>query len=176
MPEPAQLHADDDPDESDLAGVPRAFVHSACGRGTQLSAAVVRRVLRDPFRLVGAGAQVWCAACGKAVRSADCRWHETGANVRDYYHRLIGRAYLASPWGWVGRFLLLYGAAGSLSLAVVLLVFALRGGEPILTAIVAAAGVGLVVGILAVGLAARVVAYRRCAKAYREAMGPNSGT
>ena len=172
MPEAADLHADADPDESDLADVPRVFRHAVCGKTTLATAAHVRRYLRDPYRLDGEVYLVWCSACGKRVKTADCRWTETGESVRSYFRRLVGRAYLASPWGWVGRFLLVYPAAAAVVLGVVVAVFAVKVRDPALTQLAATAGAVLLAAVLAGGFVVRILTYRRCADEYRAGEEP----
>lgn len=163
---PVHLHDPADPDESDLDGVPRAFVHSRCGGKTRLNAPSVRRYLRDPLRLMGVGASVWCASCRKNVRSADCRWVETGEGVRPYFRRLIGRAVSESPWGWAWRFLLLYGAVGLLGVGGAALAYWHKGGDADTARLIALVGLAFVAAFLLVAFPVRLLAYRRCVEEY----------
>lgn len=165
---PATLHAVDDPDESDLDGVPRVFVHGTCGRRTHLNANTVRSYLGDPFRLTGGGGVVWCAGCQKQARAADCEWVETGQNVGEYYRLLIGEAVVESPRGWWVRFLALYSVAGLAFVAIVTLAIWQGTRDTQLAKTVAAGGCVFVAAFIAVGFAYRHFIYRRYAAEYQE--------
>lgn len=153
--------------EYDLKGIPQVFSHKHCGEKTQMNPQSVRRYLRDPLRLVGVGSSVWCANCRKNVRSADCRWEETGESVEVYFRRLIGRAIAESPWSWVWRFLLLYSVLGLVAVGGAVLACWYKGGDADTTRLIGYIGAMVVVVFLMVAFPFRLLAYRRCAAEYR---------
>jgi hypothetical protein len=132
-----------------------------------LGAATVRRYLRDPFRLMGAGSSVWCAGCRKNCRAADCEWVETGGNVREYFRRLIGEAYLETPRAWWGRFFLAHAVIGLIGVGGVALAY-WKGFEDLATTKnIALGGLALVAIYTLIAFAVKTYQYRSFAARYR---------
>lgn len=65
--------------------MPRAFRHETCGKTTELPAALLATILRDPH-LVGDSAR--CAHCDRAVPLSDCTWVDTGQDLQSYLNEL----------------------------------------------------------------------------------------
>ena len=163
---PERLHAMTDPDETDLTPVPRTFVHSDCGQMTSLSAATVRRILQDPFRLRRAGSGVYCASCGRMVPAADCTWEPTGENVRTYFRRLIGESLTAAPYSWIGRFLFVWLIVAPFLIAVVPLAYLSYGGDRRTAEWISIAAAAAVLVGFVIKLAQTASTYRDCAREY----------
>lgn len=96
------VHANDDPDLSDLANVPKAYRHERCGKVTPNDVGITRNIHREPLKLMAGGDAAGCNHCPKdSYPSSEFTWVETGENVRDYYHALIAEEHLARPRAWL---------------------------------------------------------------------------
>lgn len=76
--------------QGSLDGVPRTYVHSACGVATEMPEEIVRSYLVNPF-LYDAD-ETFCCGCGDHVPYRECHWHETGENLQAYFDRLRSEA------------------------------------------------------------------------------------
>ncbi len=69
-----------------LDGVPRVYLHEACGRRTGMPEEIIRTYLKNPFTYMAD--RSFCTGCGKHVPCRELVWVETGENMQDYNDRL----------------------------------------------------------------------------------------
>lgn len=84
-----------------LKGVPRTYVHEACGAGTGMPEEIIRSYLANPF-LYSADA-TFCTGCGDHVPMRECVWVETGEDLQTYTDRLRAKARQKKRRGKVSK-------------------------------------------------------------------------
>jgi hypothetical protein len=171
---PPVIHDDDDEDESDLVNVPRSFIHDLCGKRTYMNAATVRHYHRDPFWLASQGDEAWCAGCQADCWSADCRWVETGGNMRTYLRGLVAEEHIAHPRAWIQPLLPRLGRIVGLTLLIAVGIAA-RGvlkGHFMLAAIVVAVGLSIALIATIIIAGPKYLSRRALVKEYLREFGP----
>jgi hypothetical protein len=75
----------EDREQSDLAGVPRVYVHTVCRVATEMPEDIIRSYLKDPYMHSD---NTFCCGCGIHVPLRQCVWTETGQDLQSYKDEL----------------------------------------------------------------------------------------
>lgn len=78
----------EDRESGDLEGVPRVYIHEACGATTVMPEEIVRSYLKNPFLY---NDFTFCTGCGDYFHEREFEWTETGQNLHEYKLRLKQR-------------------------------------------------------------------------------------
>jgi hypothetical protein len=73
-------------EQSSLDGVPRTYVHRACGHATGMPEEIIRSYLKNPYLYYSN--KTFCTGCGVHVPFRECNWTETGEDLQTYTDRL----------------------------------------------------------------------------------------
>jgi hypothetical protein len=84
-----------------LEGVPKVYVHRACGARTGMPEEIIRSYLQNPY-LYSADA-TFCVGCHRHVPLRECVWVETGEDLQRYTDKLRAAKPECKPAGWESR-------------------------------------------------------------------------
>jgi hypothetical protein len=92
--------------QGDLTGVPRVYIHRACGAATGMPEEIIRSYLKNPYMY--SSDRTFCTGCSRHVPFGECFWTETGENLQVYTDRLRAAKPEMKPKGclaallWIG--------------------------------------------------------------------------